>query len=384
MIDPQSMDKLRLQMRDRIGEDRKLLDDLRDEIRPLKQDTRRIQPRATTAISLVGTDGGNNQLQFDPFLVQLVRVVDSSNNEYCLEVVSPTSDTAKVNDRHIDSSGAATSALGRLMKALGVRYIWELSRMVPRPLDRTKVREPVSPSWVQVYRELMEWAVLYGVLTDRQFATDTVLVCDGNLRSKVFNGDLFIRYRDLVRAAIDKQYQSNRRRIFVAGVAKHSKVLQRYRLAMQLEGILKHDYPCYAQVPFDIQKRSLKWQEYARGDENVDGEENKFVAGKMFLVKFGSRPHDPVWPIDILDSQAGDAQAILGYMLADAIDGFPVPFYPMCLQRAHENAALVDFDMDILQQEIVRSMRSSLGAQQDALDVALLADQDPSAKRYGG
>lgn len=72
----------------------------------------------------------------------------------------------------------------------------------------------------------------------------------------------------------------------------------------------------------------------------------------MFLVKFGKGSRDPVWPIDIFLPQAGEAQAILGYLLADAIDGFPVTLYPRCLQKAHENAALVDFDFDILQDEI--------------------------------
>ena len=78
----------------RIEADYDLLRQLREEIRPLRSSVRRIQPRNTTSISLVGTDGGNNRIQFDPFLLQLVRVVDSSNNEYCLEAVTPTTDVS--------------------------------------------------------------------------------------------------------------------------------------------------------------------------------------------------------------------------------------------------------------------------------------------------
>ena len=90
-----------------------MLDALRDEIRPLKNATRRIQPRATTSISLVGTDGGNNQIQFDPFLIQLVRVVDSSNNEYCLEAVSPTSPIERLDKRQFNDDGSPRTPLGR-------------------------------------------------------------------------------------------------------------------------------------------------------------------------------------------------------------------------------------------------------------------------------
>jgi hypothetical protein len=90
MIDPESYYKLKQEIADRMEAERGQLDQLRAEIRPLRSAVRRIQPRTTTSISLVATDGGNNQLQFDPFLVQVGRIVDSSNNEYCLEAVTPT------------------------------------------------------------------------------------------------------------------------------------------------------------------------------------------------------------------------------------------------------------------------------------------------------
>ena len=244
MIDPESIDKLRSQLESSIAGDRQVLDELCEEVRPLKSQTRRIQPRSTTAISLVGTDGGNNRIEFDPFMVQLVRVVDSSNNEYCLEAVTPTTDRRLVNKRHISDDGTPKTALGRLMvkladkKAMSEPTIWQLSHMILAPYRSGEKIKPISPSWVQVYRELFEWAILLSLVSDREFGTDTVIVADGNLRSKVFAGELFIRYRELLKQAIDDQYARNRRRIYVAGVAKHSKVLQRYRLAMALEGIL--------------------------------------------------------------------------------------------------------------------------------------------------
>lgn len=384
MIDPDSIDALRTALSDSIASDRRVLDELCEEIRPLKSETRRIQPRSTTAISLVGTDGGNNRIEFDPFLVQLIRVVDSSNNQYCLEAVTPTTDRAVVNARHL-VEGRATSALGRLMTKLGLDALWELSHMIPRPPEPGRKVQPVSPSWVQVYRELIEWAILLDLIAERQFGTDTVIVADGNLRSKVFAREHFIGYRKLLADAIEEHRTKHRRRIYVAGVAKHSKVLQRYRLAMAIEGILRTDYPAYVEVPRDLEAKAYVWQEYARGDEEagkLGGEANKFVGGKLFFVKFGSRPHDPIWPIDIFLPQANEASTVLGYMLADAIDGFPIPFYPRCLQRAHENAALVDFDMTILQDQVVRSVRGILGEHGDRIDELTLQPSDPASARY--
>src|SRR5215472_24546 len=61
------------------------------------------------------------------------------------------------------------------------------------------------------------------------------------------------------------------------------------------------------------------------------------------------------------DEHHNHAQIVLGSMLADAINGFPVPHYPRCLQKAHENATLVDFDFDVLQDFIDEGVRGSLG-----------------------
>jgi hypothetical protein len=112
------------------------------------------------------------------------------------------------------------------------------------------------------------------------------------------------------------------------------------------------------------------------------GEVNKFVGGKMFFVKFGSGRRDPIWPVDIFLPRSSQAQNIIGCMLADAINGFPTPFYPQCLQKAHENAALVDFDFDILQEEIFGGIRAVLEQQGHELDAFRLRDQDPAARRY--
>lgn len=379
MIDPSSLSGLKQAIGDCIDTDQGMLDVLRKEIRPLRSATRRIQPRATTSISLVGTDGGNNQLQFDPFLIQLVRVVDSSNNEYCLEAVSPTTPVQKLNERQFGPDGSPGTALGEMMTNLGVNNLPTLSHMI-RPTEHGK---PVSPSWVQVYRELVEWAILFAILK-KDYGTDTIIVCDGLLRSKVFAKDLFQRLLQGMKDRIDEQWNRTRRRVYLAGVAKHSKVLSRYRLAMALEGVLQTDYPAYVEVPREVEEKAYVWSEFARGDDRVgeSGEINKFVGGKMFLVKFGAHRRDPVWPVDIFVPQVSEAQTVLGSMLADAINGFPVPHYPRCLQKAHENAALVDFDFDILQDCIYEGVRASLGENADTLDVFELQDADPAQGRY--
>ena len=380
MIEPDSQRQLKNRIVEQIVEDRAIVDQLRQEIRPLKADVRRIHPRSTTAVSLVGTDGGDNRIAFDPFLIELIRVVDSSNNEYCLEVITPATDLAALSARQFRPDGAPRTPLGELMAYLGVGTLPGLSHAIRAGTDG----RAVSPAWVRTYRELVEWAVLFSIVRNRHFATDTIVVFDGLLRTKIFATDLFRRYLHGLHEAVERHARQFRRRVYLVGLAKHSKVLDRYRLAMALERVLTTDYAAYVEIPREIEERAYVWAEYARGDDRVEPgtEINRFVGGKMFFVKFGSRPRDPIWPVDIFLPQVGEAPTIVGCLLADALNGFPVPHYPLCLQRAHEHAALVDFDFTILQDQIFEGIRHVLGGEAPLLDAFRLQDPDPARQRY--
>jgi len=377
MIDPQSHENLKRALTQRIQQDHYLLDQLREEVRPLAGRTHRIQPRSTTAISLVATDGGNNRVQFDPFLVQLVRVVDSSNNEHYLDAITPSTDIDQLTAAQFEGQRGPT-ALGQMMARLGVSHLAQLSYIFPSSADR-----PPNARWVEVYRELVEWAVLLSIVSNTTFGSDTLIVFDGLLRSKIFRDHLFRKYLNLVLDALNRHAQQ-KRRVYLVGIAKHSKVLSRYRLAMALEKVLTTRYPAYVEIPRDLEEKAYTHADYARGDDIALPTErlNRFVGGKMFFVKFGSRAQDPIWPVDIFLPQYQEAPAILGHLLADAVNGFPVPFYPLCLQRAHENAALVDFDYTLLQDDILDSIRHILGNESMDLDAFRLQDMDPAQERY--
>lgn len=374
-----TIETLKRLMRDSMANDSVLLNTLRTDIRPLKSVTKRIFPRSTTSISLVGTDGGNNKLIFDPFIIQIIRVVDSSDNEYYMDVITPTTPIRELNNKIVGRQGGQYDALADMMEFLGVSDLTKLSTMI----SDNPPGVPVNVSWVQVYRELVEWATLFSILRNKDFGTDTLIVFDGLLRSKVFSGDLFIKLRQGIDVAIKAQYDKNRRKIYIVGVAKHSKVLERYQLAMFIEAVMALNYPCYIEIPREIEAKAYVWSEYAKDDSfPIGGEKNKFVGGKMFFIKFGNSKHDPIWPVDILLSQSGNANMIIGYLLADAVNGFPVPFYPLCLQKAHQNAALVDFDMDIIQDQVFEAIRSVLGPHAPQLDSFLLFNKDPAQSRY--
>src|SRR5438477_216880 len=348
MLDPEKNRAIRSEIAAAVSSEYKELEALRTDVRELRSLVQKIQPRNSTAISLVGTDGGNNQVTYDPFFVQIVRVVDSAGNDMWLEAVTPNTSIEKINEKHFSASGKPLTALGRMLAFMKVPSLQDLS-----PIFKDK--EERSPAWIQEYRGALEWASLFELVRERDYGSDVLIIRDGPLREKMF-GDNFKQLREGFAEAIDTHLKKSRRRVYLAGLIKHSKILQRYRLALALEGALRTHYPCFAEVSAPMLKKSFRWKEWV---EVMPGKED-FIAGKMFMVKFGSAPWDPVWIVDIFSSQADEATRVFGYMLNDALSGFPVPFYPRCLQRAHDAAALVGFDQDIFQHAIENALRLAL------------------------
>ncbi|MBW0001837.1 MAG: hypothetical protein JO015_22290 [Verrucomicrobia bacterium] len=386
MFQPEEIEDLRRVVRACARTDHQLLVGLRAEARELKAKARKIQPRSATAVSLVASDGGNNQLHFDPFHVQLVRVVDSYGKQLCLDAVSVSSDLNRLDQAQFHKDGRPRTPLGRMMCDLDVRSrrLNDLSHMMPDP-DRARARpEEVPASWVQAYRDLCEWAVLYELICHRSFPTDTLVVRDGQLRSKVFRGEHFIRIRERIEEAIQRVYREDRRRVFLVGIAKRSKVLDRYNLAFALENVLPEGEARYVEIPREMERKCYdRWWDQ-RGPEDAAENERafRFVAGRMYFVRFGPQGGDPIWSVDILNSQTSFHQEIFGYLQNDALEGFPVAFYPMCLQKAHSFAQIVDFDLDVLQNEVVQAIREQLPSSERAIFDALPLRQEIADRRY--
>jgi hypothetical protein len=353
VFDPDHLDAIRVSIRQQTERDRHLLDDLRADVRAHLRGGAAVRPHVATAMSLVASDGGNNKLIFDPFNIHLVRVVDSLGRQLFLDVISPTSDPDDLYAAHAH----ANDPLGSLMSDLGVTSLHDLSPMVPKGELARDRPELVSPSWVLVYRDLCEWAVLYHRICHTEFANHTLLVRDGLLRSKIFRGELFT---DMARRMAERIQAVRPLKLYLVGIAKHSQVLSRYRLAMALENALPAGEPRFVRVPRELERKVYTWPEYARGPEEAEeegGEAAKYVIGALYLTRFGKSSGDPIWAVDVFWTQTNADAEVFGYLLADSVEGFPVPYYPRCLQQAHEHAEFVDFDFEILQDTVFDAAR---------------------------
>jgi len=374
MFDAAELPELRRLIGEQVARDRAVLDTLLEQLSPAKGQVRTIKPRSASSVALMAADGGNNRVMFNPFYLQIIRIVDSLGKQLCLDVVSPSTDIDALSRSQFADGSDGMKPLGRLMTDLDVPDLKALSHMMSGD----------SASWVLVYRELCEWATLYELICCRDFAHDTLIVYDGLLRSKKFRGELFIAMYRKLREAIDVKFRKDRRRLWLVGVAKSSQVLENYRLAMSLSGIFGRGSPCYVPVPYEMQKYVYRWEEYIRGpDEPAEDRENpKFNMGSMHFVRFGSRSGDPIWTVDLLDCQQSDAQTVFGYLLADAVAGFPIPFYPNCLQQADRFSRVAEFDLEIVEDALIDAVREQLGEQRATVVDELRLATDVAARRY--
>ncbi len=58
--------------------------------------------------------------------------------------------------------------------------------------------------WIYDYRQIVEWAVLLHLITQKEYATDTLFLFDGLLRTKVFFPGIFPKIQERIAQKIEK------------------------------------------------------------------------------------------------------------------------------------------------------------------------------------
>lgn len=326
--------------------------------RELKGNLKPIRKYSVNAVSFVSADGGDNRLYFNPSVIELVRVVDSRGNQCALDAIAGNSNESIFDDRLDESSPLLVKPLQRLCKDLGMNVL-DLSYLLKG------IGEPgKSTGAVRIYRDIVEWAVLYDLLKYREWGSDTIIVREGMLRTKSFKLTVFPEIDRLIREA-QKKLEEDNVTVSIVGVAKQSAVLSRLAVALELEGSLYKPFPCYVKVPDDIAADCYNfdhtWLDTLEDSVPDEQGQHRYQAmGKLFLVKFGNRPYDPVWPVDVAEWQVDQADKILGQLTEDAQPGFPIPDFPMCVQKAHDFAKVSGLELSVLQDILYQGVTQNL------------------------
>lgn len=324
-----------------------IIEKFREYARQLKNEVKPIRKYSVNAVSFVSADGGDNRLFFNPAVIELVRVVDSRGNQCALDAIAGNTEESAFNKRVESDNPLLVAPLKKLCDDLNMN-VTDLSYLLGGIGQMGK-----STGAVRVYRDIVEWAVLYDLLKYHQWGSDTIIVREGMLRTKSFKLQVFPLIDNLIREA-HKEHKKRNVNISLVGVAKQSAVLSKLAVALELESTLHKPYPCYVKVPIEIEEECYNydhtWLDTLEASEpDEEGTYRYQAIGKMYLVKFGDRPFDPVWPVDIAEWQIEEADKILGQLTQDAQPGFPIPDFPMCVQKAHDFAKVNGLEMSILQ-----------------------------------
>ena len=365
-----NIEKIRASFAEVWKSEKRILDEQREIARKLKKDVCRLGHYQGSTVAFVAADGGDNRIRLNssmsagPAIAELVRIVDSNGREQALEAFCGTEG---------DDVFDATSPAHRLCRVLGHEQVADVSPFLGnKNLSRS--------AQMSEYREIVEWAVLYDLLTNKAWGSDTLLVREGALRTRAFTRLSFKALDAKIREAYE-QHKKDGINMYFAGVAKQTALLNRLHSALLLENVFDGEEPQFVHVPRDIAEKfyERRWLDTM---ETAERQEYNSLA-EMYLVKFGDHPLDRVWPVDIAVWQASDAEKILGYLAEDARPGFPIPDFPSCIQRAHEHAKIGGIEMSYLTDLLLEEISGGMNEEdREKIVRAHCLREDVTALRY--
>ena len=357
---------LKAKMAEAVAKESVQVAELRRAVKSLK--VKKLDHRHCKTVAPLATDGGENRLTFEPLNLEILRVVDSEGNECVQEIIAISEDASVFKDL-----SKRIPVMQNLLESLGIGFD-DLSYFLSSNSGSDSESRADNRGRVRAFRDILEWAVLLDMAT-KEWPVDVLLLRDGLLRTKTLKRKTF----PLLDKAFHDMFEKRRlsqggRMVYCLGVAKTSAVLSKLSLALLLERTFDRDYPCYAEVPRELEAECYNfdrtWLETASEDEHA--EEQKYQSfGRLHLLKLGSSPDAPILPVDVpvwLPDKF--KHEVLEYLVNDARDTFPYPGYPSALQRAHNNAVLTGLEMTVLGDLMADALRD--GADNDTLKERLI------------
>ncbi len=375
-LDSMDTEKIREAVRDAYRRGHSAMNEMREIARGLQP--RQLAHYEASAIAFVAADGGNQIPSsgagggfFNPAMIEMVRVVDSQGRE-CMS----------------DAIAAGGNENGDIADWREKTKTIEPLRVLCRDLRANSVGD-LSPylsgnnrrSVVEAYREIAEWASVYSLMAEYKWPSDSLLVHEGPLRSGIFHREIFER--------LDEQFEKAYRRqkekgvtVSLVGISKSSAILSRLSAALALEAVFEKDYPCCAKVGKKTAGKFYR-RRWLDTVETAPPGGDYLSMGEMFLVKFGKPSLSPVWTVDIARWHKHQANDVLGQLAADSRPGFPIPDFPMCVQRAHDYARVGPLEISVFSDMLTEEMTKNLSAdERERLYRLKHLGEDITARRY--
>lgn len=325
-----NLDSYSQEIKEAVKEEIPKLEDMRRLFKNLK--VQELGYRPCYAIAPVATDGGENRLTLEPMNIEILRVVDSEGRERIQKIVPLTSDP-KIFKNLFEKM----DILSRFLQKLSISYE-DISYFLP---TEKKANEEINiRGAVRTFRDIVEWAVLLDMAWEPE-RTKILLIRDGLLRSKSMKENTVNKLAESFKKAYEEKGS------LLVGVAKKARVLSYYSLAMTLEGTFDRSYPCFCEIPEEVERVSYNYAASWLGKRNF---------GDLYFVKLTENPRGLILPVEIPSWLRSRRKEILEYLAETAKVSFPVIGYPDPLIKAHENAVLNGLEMEILASKLINEI----------------------------
>ncbi len=299
-----------------------------------KLDIHEIGYRDCYSLAPVATDGGENNLTFEPLNLEIIRVVDSEGQERIQKII-PVSTEPDFFMSMFNEIGI----LDRFLTRLNIDYS-DVSYFLPT--EKTNRSKSHFRTIIKNFRDILEWAVLLDMAWDQQ-KRPTLLLRDGLLRSMSMKDATIQSLADSFESAYEKNGT------LLVGVAKRAKVLNYFSLSLNLENAFNRNYPCYCEL-----KKDMEEEAYHRASAWVG--HRSF--GDLYFAKLTENKEGIILPVEIPRWLRDRKKEILEYVAWTSKFSFPTIGYPFPLIKAHENAALTGIEIEylasLLKNEILR------------------------------
>lgn len=289
-----------------------------------KLDIQELGYRDCYSLATVATDGGENNLTFEPLNLEIIRVVDSEGIERIQKIIPVTTDP----DFFIHMF-EEIGILKRFLTRLGIEY-HDVSYFLP--IEKKTEQKAYFRTIIKNFRDILEWAVLLEIAWNPQ-QKPTLLLRDGLLRSMSMKDATIHALADSFRDA----YEENG--TFLVGVAKRAKVLNYYSMSLNLENAFSGKYPCYCELP-----KKMEEEAYHRASVWVG--HRSF--GDLYFAKLTDKKEGLILPVEIPYWLRDRKKEVLEYVAWTSKMSFPTIGYPFPLIKAHENATLTGIEMEYL------------------------------------
>ena len=289
-----------------------------------KLDIQELGYRNCYSLAPVATDGGENNLTFEPLNLEIIRVVDSEGRERIQKIIPVTTDPD-----FFRSLFDTIPVLNRFLTRLDIEY-QDVSYFLP--ITKSRVEKLNFRTIIKNLRDILEWAVLLDMAWDPH-KQPTLLLRDGLLRSMSMKEATVGSLADSFREAHEKNGS------LIVGVAKKAKVLNYYSMSLNLENAFNRKYPCYCELTKAMEEEAYRWASAWVGHRSF---------GDLFFVKLTENKEGVILPIEIPRWLRDRKKEVLEYVAWTSRESFPVIGYPYPLIKAHENAALTGIEMEYL------------------------------------